>query len=119
MKPMPSYGLQVTPIQIKMAKPPMIPQEEYDRQLLDINFVRFESKCDAGRMWKWQVIIVEKVGDDQMGESLESSAFDIDVNDGSVLLREVLTKAAKIIGKQASVTISAELNGNRIILPGE
>ena len=117
MKQMPSYGLQVTPVCIKMAKPPMIPQEEYDRQLLDENFVRFESKCDAGRMWKWQVIIVEKVGEEQMGESIESTAFDVDVNDGSTLLREVLTKAAKMISKQASGTISDELNQSRIIIP--
>jgi len=118
-KAMPSYGIQITPMQVQPAKPPMVPQEEYDKQLEDINFARFVMKCDAGRMWKWRLIVVEKIGEAQMGEFVESAMFDTDVTNGADLLREVISKAGKMVAKQAAGTISGPLaNGNRIILPG-
>ncbi len=115
---LPSYGLQITPMQVQAARPPLIPQEDYDKQLLDPNFARFEAKADAGRLWKWRLIMVEKVGQAQQGDAIESAMFDTDVTDGSDLLRELIKKSSKLIAKQASDTISGGQNGSRIILPG-
>ena len=83
----------------------------------DAKFVEFEAKCDAGHLWKWRVTIVEKLGEEQMGEFVESPMFNVSITDGAHLLRDVLMKAAKMISKQAADTISGGDDVNRIIVP--
>lgn len=114
---LPSYTIRIVPIQAKTPKvgAPMT-QEQYDQWIADEDHIRFEEKCDAGKVYFWAAMVTENIPDglDQSKE-LHSLPFDLDANTGATRLKDFMGDIARLLRDKAKHTMGDD--ETRIIRP--